>query len=74
MFANDTTNKFADYELALSELEKNVQPLEENVVDEKSNEVEGTIINDIDNVEGVNSIMSVDLKNIIKQELAASGN
>jgi len=74
MFANDTTNKFADYELALSELEKNVQPLEDNVVDEKSNEVEGTIINDIDNVEGVNSIMSVDLKNIIKQELAASGN
>ena len=74
MFANDTTNKFADYELALSELEKNVQPLEDNVVDEKSNEVEGTIINDIDNVEGVNSIMSVDLKNIIKQELAASVN
>jgi hypothetical protein len=74
MFANDTTNKFADYELALSELEKNVQPLEDNVVDEKSNEVEGTSINDIDNVEGVNSIMSVDLKNIIKQELAASVN
>jgi hypothetical protein len=56
-------------------LEKNVQPVEEApVVDE----VEGTSITDIDNTENSNeiasSIMSVDLKNIIKQELAASGN
>jgi hypothetical protein len=75
MFASDVNNKFADYEFALSELEKNVQPVEEApVVDE----VEGTSITDIDNTENSNeiasSIMSVDLKNIIKQELAASGN
>ena len=74
MFTSETNNKFADYELALSELEKNVQPVEEAPVDE----VDGTNINDIDNNEVSNeiasSIMSVDLKNIIKQELAASGN
>lgn len=74
MFTSETNNKFADYELALSELEKNVQPVEETPVDD----VDGTNINDIDNNEVSNeiasSIMSVDLKNIIKQELAASGN
>ena len=74
MFTSETNNKFADYELALSELEKNVQPVEEAPVDK----VDGTNINDIDNNEVSNeiasSIMSVDLKNIIKQELAASGN
>ena len=79
MFASDTNNKFADYELALSELEKNVPPVEEALVE---NNVDGTSIDDIDHNEVSNedsneiatSIMSVDLKNIIKQELAASGN
>ena len=76
MFASETNNKFADYELALSELEKNVQPVEEAPVEDSI--VDGTSINDIDNTEVSNeisnTIMSVDLKNIIKQELAASGN
>ena len=76
MFTSETNNKFADYELALSELEKNVQPVEEAPVEDSS--VDGTSINDIDNTEVSNeisnTIMSVDLKNIIKQELAASGN
>ena len=79
MFTSETNNKFADYELALSELEKNVKPIEEAPVEDSIvDEVEGTSINDIDNNENSNeiasSIMSVDLKNIIKQELAASGN
>jgi hypothetical protein len=74
MFASETNNKFADYELALSELEKNVQPVEDIPVDEKSDEVEGTSISDIDVTDPSNTIMSVDLKNIIKQELAASNN
>jgi hypothetical protein len=77
MFATETNNKFADYELALSELEKNVQPVEDTPIEDKSDEVdedEGTSINDIDAAESVNTIMSVDLKNIIKQELAASVN
>jgi hypothetical protein len=79
MFTSETNNKFADYELALSELEKNVQPVEETHVEGSLvDEVDGTSVDDIDNNEVSNeiasSIMSVDLKNIIKQELAASGN
>lgn len=74
MFTSETNNKFADYEFALSELEKSVQPVEDSSAEVKTDEVEGTSINDIDAVEGVNTIMSVDLKNIIKQELAASSN
>ena len=75
MFASDTSNKFADYELALAELEKNVQPIEETPVEETTaDEVDGTSISDIDVTDASNTIMSVDLKNIIKQELAASGN
>jgi hypothetical protein len=86
MFTSDTNNRFDDYEAALSELEKNVQPVEEAPVDSNVEEapapidsnVEGTNINAIDNTENSNeivgSIMSVDLKNIIKQELAAGDN
>ena len=78
MFTSDTNNKFADYEIALSELEKNVQPVEEAPIEDKVDEVDGTSIDDIDNNEVSNevsnTIMSVDLKNIIKQELAASNN
>jgi hypothetical protein len=75
MFTSETNNKFADYEFALSELENNVKPVEEAHIDDK---VDGTSISDIDNNEVsseiASSIMSVDLKNIIKQELAASSN
>jgi hypothetical protein len=73
LFTSDTNNKFSDYEFALSELEKNIQPASESVSDVKEVEQEGTISsNDIDVNEVSSSIMSVDLKNIIKQELASS--
>jgi len=71
-FVKESNDKFSDYELALSELEKNIQ------VQSVSEDLEGTNINDIndlpvDNTTGAdNIIMSVDLKNIIKQELAGS--
>lgn len=79
MFTSETNDKFADYEIALSELEKNVEPVQETRVKDSSvDEVDETGIDDTDNNEVSNeiasSIMSVDLKNIIKQELAASGN
>ena len=74
MFASEINNKFSDYEVALSELEKNVQPVEESAADVIHEQVEGTSINDIDNTENSNSIMSFDLKNIIKQELSSSNN
>jgi len=76
MFTNETNNKFADYEFALSEIEKNIQPLVESV--NELNNLEGTNINDIDDIDGNhddnidNTIMSVELKNIIKQEFASS--
>lgn len=73
LFASDTNNKFSDYEFALSELEKNILPATETASDVKEEEQEGTnSVNDIDANEVSSSIMSVDLKNIIKQELASS--
>jgi hypothetical protein len=72
-FVKESNDKFADYEVALSELEKNIQ------VQSITEGLDGTAINDIndlpvDNISGTdNVIMSVDLKNIIKQELAGSG-
>ena len=74
LFAMETTQSFADYEVALSELEKrqSIEQLqeslvEESLVQESLEQEDGTNINDIDEVNNV--IMSVDLKNMIKQEL-----
>jgi K+/H+ antiporter YhaU regulatory subunit KhtT len=70
MFAEETSQNFSDYELALSDLEKRlpveVDENQEFLEEEENNE---TSINDND---GENNIMSVDLKNMIKQELANS--
>ena len=69
MFTQETTNNFSDYEQALSDLEKRMPALEEpgQSIDSLVPEPVGTSIGDIDSD---NIIMSVDLKNIIKQELA----
>lgn len=83
MFTNDTNAKFADYEFALAELEKSVQLVDTTII-ESVQEVEGTNINDIDIAEVSDTIqvsdiaaevsndISLDLKNIIKQEFAVS--
>jgi hypothetical protein len=82
MFTNETNDKFTDFETALSELEKNVLPPEEGYgdgdINEKNEEIEINLhdntvnnMNDIDSNDANNIIMSVDLKNIIKQELAS---
>ena len=76
-FVKESNDKFTDYELALSELEKNVQvPSQPEVVDDVPSEEVGTNTDEgsiIDNDSTTdNIIMSVDLKNIIKQELASS--
>ena len=76
-FASETSDKFGDFEFAISELEKNIQPTEQ-VENENDNENENEDLenDDIKNtsneniVEQTPSIMSVDLKNLIKQELA----
>jgi hypothetical protein len=73
MFAQETTQNFSDYELALSDLEKRLpvgpDTSEENLVEQEGTQP-GTNINDIDTINGENIIMSVDLKNLIKQELS----
>lgn len=73
MFTQETAQNFTDYEVALGDLEKRL-PIE--TVSEGSNiedvgtEPVGTILNDIDGENNI--IMTVDLKNIIKEELAKS--
>jgi hypothetical protein len=70
MFAQETTQNFSDYENALSDLEKRLPAISETEEKEGEGEEQETVtsINDID-VETNNIIMSVDLKNMIKQEL-----
>ena len=74
MFTQETTQNFSDYETALSDLEKRLPAEPEHSEEslEKEEEQIGTNINDINDIDGENIIMSVDLKNMIKQELANS--
>ena len=80
LFSKETNDKFADYEYAISELEKNIQPSVEtaNLNTDSTLELEDYDKNSVSNADtdidtdNNNSIMSVDLKNIIKQELAAN--
>jgi len=78
MFAQETTQNFSDYELALSDLEKRllVEQDQQNISGLDNQELLGTNINDINDINDIdgdsNIIMSVDLKNMIKQELANS--
>lgn len=68
LFTCDTNNKFSDYEVALSELEKNIQaPLETTI-----NDSEDACLQENETENDNNIILSIDLKNIIKQELADS--
>lgn len=66
MFVNESNAKFNDYEYALGEIEKNI-PLNDNL-----DEPNSTIAESVPEELGLDSasIMSVDLKNMIKQELA----
>lgn len=73
MFTQETAQNFADYEVALGDLEKRLpsEPvIEGETIDNLETEPIGTSINDIDGENNV--IMTVDLKNLIKQELANS--
>ena len=79
-FANETNDKFGDFEYVISELEKNVQVSEEQVLEnaneENANEAQENKANENNDIDNQNdelqssAIMNVDLKNIIKQELA----
>jgi len=74
----ETNDKFIDYEYAISELEKNVSLSINESQDENNDENNDDDNSNIDNTDNINNnlepdttaILSVDLKNIIKQELA----
>ena len=73
MFANETAQNFSDYEVALGDLEKRLpveSELEGNNINDTDLNIVGTNLNDIDGENNI--IMTVDLKNIIKQELSNS--
>jgi len=72
MFTHETTQNFTDYEVALSELEKRLPVVEEKLETKYTDDLIGTNISDINEIDGENNIMSVDLKNMIKHELANS--
>ena len=75
MFANETLQSFLDYETALSDLELRLPVQQEQTeMNSEANleQNETTIEPNISttDADGENIIMSVDLKNMIKQELA----
>lgn len=71
-FTEYTKNNFQDYENALAALEQKMGDETNEVTEDKTYEIENS--NDIDSLENQDNpdtfIMSVDLKNIINQELA----
>ncbi len=75
MFTQETTQNFSDYEVALGDLEKRLPSEPElegnNIADIDADQI-GTSLSDIDGEHIVPTGMAVDLKNIIKEELAKS--
>ena len=78
-FVKETGEKFADYEVALTDLEKTFQQPTTDLMAEGAEmeniNISGYELNQLDETNNLNetqSIMSIDLKNIIKQELASN--
>ena len=71
LFVTETTEKFSDYEFAIAEIENNIKlPIQEEEHGEISTETQDMETNTLNEEETESNIMSFDLKNIIKQELA----
>jgi hypothetical protein len=77
-FVQESNDKLADYEFAISEIEKSIAPWT-TIVDQSSTSIEGSNIDGI-RIDGIlpsdkpdiNSIINpYDLKNIVKQELSS---
>ena len=73
MFTQETAQNFSDYEVALGDLEKRLPAdieaeIEGNNIADIDADHTGTSLSDIDGENNI--IMTVDLKNIIKEELA----
>jgi hypothetical protein len=73
MFTQETTQNFSDYEVALGDLERRLPPENEsecnNIADIDTDQI-GTNLSDIDGDNNIPIGMTVDLKNMIKEELA----
>ena len=75
MFAQETAQNFADYEIALGDLEKRLpveSELEGNNITDILGDQIGTSLNDIDGDNKTPIGINLDLKNMIKQELSIS--
>ena len=77
-FAKETVDKFTDYEYAISEIEKNMQiqvsedeTNETNEKDDSPNDVEESTVVSQNEEESSSPILSSDMKDILKQELAS---
>jgi hypothetical protein len=70
MFAQETTQNFTDYEIALSDLEKRLPAIEEQVNQPDTNINDIDVDADADADADNNVIMSAELKNMIKQEVS----
>jgi hypothetical protein len=73
-FVSETTERFGDFELALSEVEKSIQPSTETANTEEAIGLANERVEDSVENEGGSAIESADLKSIVKRELAAGSN
>jgi hypothetical protein len=82
LFVNETNEKFSDYEIAISELEKNIPVIDESNIENSKEENENIISeniiseNDSENIEYTIedktnnvSLQNMDLKNLVEKEL-----
>ena len=73
-FVSETTERFGDFELALSEVEKGLQPSMDTANAEDAVGVAEESAEDGAENDGTSGIESADLKSIVKRELAAGSN
>jgi hypothetical protein len=73
-FVSETTERFGDFELALSEVEKGLQPSMDSATAEDAVGVAEESAEDGAENDGTSGFESADLKSIVKRELAAGSN
>lgn len=73
-FVSETTERFGDFELALSEVEKGLQPSTDSANTEEAVGLADEHTEDSTENEGGSGIESADLKSIVNRELAAGSN
>lgn len=69
MFTQETARNFTDYELALSDLEQRL-PMQQELNNILPNDIAEQLDNNLNDIDRENSNMTIDLKNIVKEELS----